>query len=142
MEINLEKIDLLRERTGCSYRKAKEVLEAAGGDVVKALIILEEEGEKDFLKFGNLSAKGNKLLEKIKELIRKGNVTRLRIKHGDMVLLEIPVTVGAIGAILAPYLAAIGVIAALVTRCTIQIEKENGEKEEIVFENKSTTDKE
>ncbi|KXG76648.1 Elongation factor Ts [Fervidicola ferrireducens] len=137
MEINLEKIDLLRERTGCSYRKAKEALEAADGDVIKALIILEEE-EKDFLKLGNLGTKGNKLLEKIKELIRKGNVTRLRIKHGDMVLLEIPVTVGAIGAILAPYLAAIGVIAALVTRCTIQIEKENGEKEEIVFDNKST----
>jgi len=141
MEINLEKIDLLRERTGCSYKKAKEALEAAGGDVVNALIILEEEKEKDILNLGNLSAKGNQLLEKIKELIRMGNVTRLRIKHGEMVLLEIPVAVGAVGAILAPYLAAIGVIAALVTRCTIQIEKENGEKEEIIFEDKSETDK-
>lgn len=141
MEINLEKIDLLRERTGCSYKKAKEALEAAGGDVVNALIILEEEKEKDILNLGNLSAKGNQLLEKIKELIRMGNVTRLRIKHGEMVLLEIPVTVGAVGAILAPYLAAIGVIAALVTRCTIQIERENGEKEEIIFEDKSETDK-
>ncbi|TYP53273.1 DUF4342 domain-containing protein [Thermosediminibacter litoriperuensis] len=133
MEIDLEKIDILRERTGCTYRRAKEALEAAGGDVVKALIILEED-EKEGFKLGDLGTRGSMLLEKIKELIRKGNVTRLRIKHGDRVLLEIPVTVGAIGAILAPYLAAIGVIAALVTRCTIQIEKENGEKEEIVFD--------
>ncbi|ADL08579.1 DUF4342 domain-containing protein [Thermosediminibacter oceani] len=137
MEIDLQKIDILRERTGCTYRKAKEALEAAGGDVVKALIILEEE-QKEGFKLEDLGTKGSMLLEKIKELIRKGNVTRLRIKQGDRVLLEIPVTVGAIGAILAPYLAAIGVIAALVTRCTIQIEKENGEKEEIVFENRQS----
>lgn len=68
--------------------------------------------------------KGNEVLEKVKEIIQKGNATRIKIKHKDKVLIDIPVTVGAVGAILAPYVAAFGVIAALVTQCSIEIEKQ------------------
>lgn len=64
------------------------------------------------------------LIRKIKELIHKGNVTRIIVKsERDETLLEIPVTIGLIGALLAPWVAALGVIAALVTKCKIIVEE-------------------
>ena len=64
------------------------------------------------------------LLGRVKELIRQGNIRRviIRNEHGEN-LIEIPVTIGVIGALLAPQLAAIGAIAALATRCTIAVER-------------------
>jgi len=65
---------------------------------------------------------GEKLIAKVKELIKEGNVTRIIIKdHDDKVLVELPVTVGVVGAIFAPVLAALGAIAALVTECKIVV---------------------
>lgn len=74
--------------------------------------------------------KGNEVLEKVKEIIQKGNATRVKIKHKDKVLIDIPVTVGAVGAILAPYLAAIGVVAALLTQCSVEIERESDQSKQ------------
>ena len=67
---------------------------------------------------------GEQLLAKVKELIRAGNIRRITIKNekGDS-LIEIPLTVGVIGAVLLPVLAAVGAIAALVTKCSIIVEK-------------------
>jgi hypothetical protein len=64
------------------------------------------------------------LVGRVKELIAEGNVSRLIVRNerGDT-LLEIPVTVGVLGALFAPYLAALGAIAALATRCTIAVER-------------------
>ena len=62
--------------------------------------------------------------QKIRELLHEGNITRIIIKdEKGKVLLEIPVTVGVIGVVIAPWLAAIGVIAALATNCTIVVER-------------------
>jgi hypothetical protein len=67
---------------------------------------------------------GDTLIAKIKELVREGNVRRVVIKNEQgRVLIEFPVTLGVVGAVLAPQLAAIGAIAALVTRCTIVVHK-------------------
>ena len=70
---------------------------------------------------------GSQLIEKIKQLIKEGNVTRVRILHRGRALIDIPLTVGvpaAAATVLAvPVLAALGVIAALVTKCTIEVEK-------------------
>lgn len=64
------------------------------------------------------------LVEKIKELIHEGNVTRVIVKdENDKLLLEIPVTIGVIGVLIAPWLAALGAIAALATRCKIIVER-------------------
>ena len=70
------------------------------------------------------SVSSNKLIERVKELFHQGNVTRIIVKNekGD-VLLEIPATVGVIGVVLVPWLAALGAIAALVTNCKIVVEK-------------------
>ena len=64
------------------------------------------------------------LIERVKELLHEGDVTRIIVKNekGD-VLLEIPATVGVIGVVLAPWLAALGAIAALATKCKIVVEK-------------------
>ena len=67
---------------------------------------------------------GAELKEKVRELIKEGNARRIIIKNekGDTVL-EIPVTIGAIGVILAPVLAAVGALAAILTNCTIVVVK-------------------
>lgn len=70
------------------------------------------------------SVSSEDLVKKIKELIHEGNVTKIVVKNEkDETLLEIPAAVGVIGAILAPWMAALGVIAAIATRCKIIVEK-------------------
>lgn len=67
---------------------------------------------------------GEGLLARCKELVHEGNVRRIAIKNEDgKTLIDIPLTLGVVGAVLAPQAAAIGAIAALVTDCTIVIEK-------------------
>ena len=67
---------------------------------------------------------GEDLLKKVKEIIREGNARRLIIKEKEgKTLIEIPLTVGVVGIALAPVLAAVGAIAALVTDCTILVER-------------------
>jgi len=70
---------------------------------------------------------GDKLVEKVKQLIHEGNIRRVRVLHEGRTVLEIPLSVGApaaaIGIMVAPVLAALGAFAALVTECTIEVEK-------------------
>jgi len=64
------------------------------------------------------------LVKKVKELIHEGNITKIILKNEkDETLLEIPITVGVIGALLVPWMAVLGVIAAMVTRCKIVVER-------------------
>lgn len=68
---------------------------------------------------------GEGLLKKVKELIREGNIRKITIKDkDDKVLVVFPLTIGVVGTLIAPVLAAIGAIAALVSECTISVEKE------------------
>jgi len=69
---------------------------------------------------------GEELLSRIKALVHEGNIRRIIIKDKDgKVLLEFPLTYGVVGLVLAPTLAAVGAIAALVTEATIVVEKES-----------------
>lgn len=70
-------------------------------------------------------AQGGQIVDKVKELIHEGNVRRIVIKQDEHVVVEFPLTVGVIGAVLAPTLAAIGAAAALLTNCTIEVERTN-----------------
>lgn len=68
---------------------------------------------------------GENLLKKVKALIKEGNVRRIIIKDKeDKELIVFPLTVGVVGVVLAPVLAAIGALAALVGECTIMVERE------------------
>lgn len=68
---------------------------------------------------------GEELLGKVKQIIKEGNVRRISVKNKDgKTIIELPLTIGVVGAALAPILAAIGAIAALVTECTIVVERD------------------
>ena len=67
---------------------------------------------------------GEELLAKVKSLINEGNIRRIIIKdESGKVLVELPLTIGVVGALIAPVLAAVGAIAALVTKYTIVVER-------------------
>ena len=70
---------------------------------------------------------GSQLVDKVKQLIHEGNVRKVRVLHEGRTVIEIPLTIGApaaaIGIMAAPVLAALGAFAALVTECTIEVEK-------------------
>ncbi len=68
---------------------------------------------------------GEDLLKRVKALIREGNIRRITIKDKESkTIIEIPLTIGVVGVLLLPVFAAVGAIAALVTECTIAIERE------------------
>ena len=67
---------------------------------------------------------GDDLLRRVKEILHEGNVRRIVIKQGSRTVVEFPVTVGVVGALAAPSLAAVGTLAALLTECTIEVERE------------------
>lgn len=125
MDINLEKVDIVRERTGVSYKEAKEALEQNNGDVVESIISIEEKNGKTWM--NTMSLAGNEIIEKLKYLIKKGNVSRIMLKRDGEILLNVPVTAGAIGVMLAPIVSLLGVSAAIATKTTIEIIKNNGE---------------
>jgi hypothetical protein len=69
------------------------------------------------------TVKGSQLVEKVRQLIHEGNIRRIRVLQQDRVVMEIPLTAGAVAIVFAPLLAALGAFAALVTECTIEVEK-------------------
>ena len=81
MEITLEKIELVKDRTGVSYKEAKDALEAADGSVVDAIIAIEETIDETGGKKVNEAA--NEVVDKIKELVKKGNISKISIKKDD-----------------------------------------------------------
>lgn len=66
---------------------------------------------------------GDQLVKTVKDLIEAGNVRRIRVRQKDRLLAEFPLTVGVVGAVFAPMLAAIGALAALLTECSIDVER-------------------
>jgi hypothetical protein len=72
----------------------------------------------------SLKADGGAILDKLKDILREGNVRRVRVRQGDRTIAEFPLTAGIVGALLAPVLAAIGTIVALANDCTIDVERE------------------
>jgi len=66
---------------------------------------------------------GSEILEKLKQIIREGNARRVVIKQGESVVAEFPLTAGVVGTLIAPALAAIGALVALLKDCTIEVER-------------------
>lgn len=88
-----------------------------------------------------IKVRGDEAIAKIKELVREGNVRRISIRNaeGDT-LLEVPLTFGVVGVLLAPTLAALGAVAALVTDCTISVERIEAEGPEADLEAHEATE--
>ena len=66
---------------------------------------------------------GTQLVDAVKKLVHEGNVRRVVIKHEGLTVAEFPLTVGVIGAVLAPVLAAVGAIAIVLKECTVEVER-------------------
>ncbi|MBC7349557.1 MAG: DUF4342 domain-containing protein [Candidatus Aminicenantes bacterium] len=80
-------------------------------------------------RFEEFKVSGSEILEKIKEIIREGNARRIIFKTEDgKSFMEIPLTVGIVGTLIAPVWAAIGAVAALASNLTIVVEREEREK--------------
>ena len=141
MEITLEMVDQVRERTGVTYEEAKKALEAANGNVVDAIIAIEKENEINI----DVNEKINGLVEKIKATVQKGNVNRIRVMRGEEELANIPVTAGIAGGVLGVLAgpavlftaAIVGVIARFGFDCRFEIVKEDGSIEEILGEERA-----
>src|SRR5689334_19724311 len=72
----------------------------------------------------DLTTDGTCVVERIQQLIQEGNIRRVIVKHEGEIILELPLTVGVVGALLVPQVAALAAVAALVTSCTITVERE------------------
>ena len=73
-------------------------------------------------------AEGDQIIEKLKQLIHEGNVRRVVVEHDGRTVAEFPLTAGVVGVLLAPVLAAVGVLVAMLKDCTIQIERADASK--------------
>lgn len=124
MEITLEKIELVKDRTGVSYKEAKEALEATDGSVVDAIIAIEETIN---IKSGSKANEfADDTLAKIKELVKKGNVTKISVKKDDETIVNIPLNVGIVGTLVAPWGIIAAAIAAFGFKCSIELTKDDG----------------
>ena len=138
MEITLEMVDQVRERTGVTYEEAKAALEGANGNVVDAIIAIEKENAATV----NVNEKIEGLVEKVKTAVQKGNVNRIRILRGDEELANIPVNAGIAGGVLGLLAgpgvlisaAIAGVVAKFGFNCRFELLKEDGSVEEFFGE--------
>ena len=71
----------------------------------------------------SFKVEGGTIIDKLKDLIHEGNVRRVIVQHQGRTVAEFPLTAGVVGALLAPVLAAIGALVALLKDCTIQVER-------------------
>ena len=74
--------------------------------------------------FETIKVEGGELLEEVRRLLHEGNVRRISIKQGERTVLELPLTLGLVGIAVAPALAAVGALAALLTDCSIEVERD------------------
>ena len=125
MEITLEKIELVKDRTGVTYAEAKKALEEADGSVVDAIIAIEEtvnSGDKKRA-FGE---RGEALFVSLKNLVKKGNVAKILVKKDEDIVLNVPLNAGILGIAIAPLASVVAIVAAFGFKCSIEVVKTDG----------------
>jgi Domain of unknown function (DUF4342) len=95
-----------------------------GAAAVRRRSMIEEVGMTEKSYYETFSAQTESVINKIKALIHEGNVRRVVVQHQGRTVAEFPLTAGVVGAMLAPVLAAIGALVALLQDCTIQVERD------------------
>lgn len=136
MEISLEKVDQVKDRTGCTYKEAKEALEICNCDVLDAIIYIESKNSGECIE-NTINNKSEETKSEsiedlkiwLKDLIKKGNISRIKVKKDETILVDVPVNAGIAATVIAviiPPILAFGVIAAVATKITIEITKVDG----------------
>ena len=115
MQITLEQVETLKEKAGLSYKEALELLEKTKGDFIKALALLEEEGRFSFA----AKDRAQKLWQKT---LKKGTDMRIKVHRQEGTLFRVPLVLGVIGDLAFPRMISWGMLALLLTRCTLEIE--------------------
>lgn len=125
--ITLEMVDEVINRTGVDYKTAKEALELYEGDVLEAIIYLENlqksgagKGKSEF------TAKTNEVVDLLKDLVNKGIVTKILVEHKDRVIMDIPVIAGGLAAFIFAPATLTAIVAAVATGCVLKVVKEDG----------------
>ena len=131
-KITIEAIDQVMDRVpGVTYAEVKEALMKCDGDVVDAIILLQnnstnEENIKSKKTFEDVFGKDSEQIkEEITELIRKSNVIRIVIEKNGKIIMNIPITAGVVGVVFAPILTLIGLSASVLAKYRIKIENED-----------------
>ncbi|MDU2200908.1 MAG: DUF4342 domain-containing protein [Terrisporobacter othiniensis] len=130
-KITIEAIDQVMERVpGATYAEVREALIKSDGDVIDAIILLQENStekeNKNKKNFEEVFGKdSDKIKEEITELLRKSNVIRIVIEKNGKIIMNIPITVGVVGVVFAPILTLIGLSASVLAKYRIKIENED-----------------
>ncbi|MDO4833532.1 MAG: DUF4342 domain-containing protein [Bacillota bacterium] len=125
MEVTLEKIELVKDRTGVTYAEAKKALEDADGSVVDAIIAIEETVNTGS-KGRGFGEKGEALFTSLKNLVKKGNVAKIQVKREGETVVNIPVNAGIVGICIAPLASVVAIVAAFGFKCVIEVVKTDG----------------
>ena len=126
MSITLEQIDEVINRTGATYHQAKEALQFSEGDVVEAIIYIETL-KKDKSSSDRPYIHGEEIIGLLKDMIKKGNVTRITLEKNGKVVVDIPILAGLVGALVFTPATVASILAALVAGCDLKIVKDDGE---------------
>lgn len=126
MTITLEQIDEVINRTGATYHQAKEALQFSEGDVVEAIIYIETL-KKDKTTSDRPYVNGEEIIGVLKDMIKKGNVTRITLEKGGKVVVDIPILAGLVGALVFTPATVASILAALIAGCDLKIIKDDGE---------------
>ena len=130
-KITIEAIDQVMERVpGATYAEVREALIKSDGDVIDAIILLQENStekeNKNKKTFEEVFGKdSDKIKEEITELLRKSNVIRIVIEKNGKIIMNIPITIGVVGVVFAPILTLIGLSASVLAKYRIKIENED-----------------
>lgn len=127
MKLTLEMIDEVIERTGCTYKEAKEALLEYDGDVIEAIISLESKGKRKEKVTDTIDHVTSEMGDKLKRLLEKGDVNRITVEKNGKLVMDIPVTAGIVGAVVFAPAVITSLIVALGTGHSVKIVKEDGE---------------
>ncbi len=124
MRITLEMVDEVIDRTNVSYKIAKEALEKNDGDVLRAIVDIEEMQTGAFKTAKKIN--GQEIVERLKSLVNEGLVHQILVIKNGKVIVDIPIMAGAISAVIFTIPTVAAIIAAVATGCELKILKKDG----------------
>jgi hypothetical protein len=121
MDEKMDIIDEIVKRTDATYKEAKEAYEKSDEDLLNAIIYLEE-------KKGKKTHSDDDVLEELKKLVKEVNASKIIVKKDEETIINLPITAGAIGLVLAPLLSIGGLTLAMLSKYEVIIIAKDGTK--------------